>query len=103
MMVDDRSVSFKERAYANYQDEMASLETVEKMLRTQERSEVEAYREPWFEYRIQPTHPRRYKEELPECTSRSLLMTSCQGAFLSGATIEQNPLTAYLYLATVEL
>jgi len=45
-VVDDRTLPFKERAYKNYQEEMASLKKVEALLHTQEQSEVEEYREP---------------------------------------------------------
>ena len=45
-MADDRTLSFKERAYQNYQDKMADLKQVEARLQEKERDEVEEYREP---------------------------------------------------------
>ena len=45
-MADERTLPFKERAYQNYQDEMADLKQVEALLQKKERDEVEEYREP---------------------------------------------------------
>jgi hypothetical protein len=45
-VADDRARPFKERAYKNYQDEMADLKSVEAQTQEKERDEVEAYREP---------------------------------------------------------
>jgi len=45
-VADDRTLSFKERAYQNYQDKMADLKQVEARLQEKERDEVEEYREP---------------------------------------------------------
>ena len=45
-MADERTLPFKERAYRNYQDEMADLKQVEALLQEKERDEVGEYREP---------------------------------------------------------
>ncbi len=45
-MADDRNLSFKERAYKNYQDEMVDLKHVEALLRKKDHDQVEEYREP---------------------------------------------------------
>jgi hypothetical protein len=45
-VADDRTLPFRERAYQNYQDEMADLKQVEALLHERERDEVEEYREP---------------------------------------------------------
>jgi hypothetical protein len=45
-VADERTLPFKERAYQNYQDEMADLKQVEALLQEKERDEVEEYREP---------------------------------------------------------
>jgi hypothetical protein len=45
-VADERTLPFKERAYRNYQDEMADLKQVESLLQEKERDEVEEYREP---------------------------------------------------------
>ncbi len=45
-MGDDRTLQFNERAYQNYQDEMADLKQVEALLREKEEGEIEDYREP---------------------------------------------------------
>jgi hypothetical protein len=45
-VADERTLPFKERAYQNYQDEMADLKQVEALLHEKERDEVEEYREP---------------------------------------------------------
>ena len=45
-MADDRTLPFKERAYQNYQDEMADLKQVEALLQEKERDEVGEYWEP---------------------------------------------------------
>jgi hypothetical protein len=45
-VADERTISFIERAYRNYQDEMASLKRIEALLQEKERDEVEEYREP---------------------------------------------------------
>jgi len=45
-VADDRTLSFKERAYQNYQDKMADLKQVGALLQEKERDEVEEYREP---------------------------------------------------------
>ena len=45
-MADDRACPFKERAYKNYQEEVADLKKVEVFLQEKERDEVEEYREP---------------------------------------------------------
>jgi hypothetical protein len=45
-VADDRTHPFKERAYRNYQDEMADLKKVDALLHEKERDEVGEYREP---------------------------------------------------------
>jgi hypothetical protein len=45
-VADDRTLPFVERAYQQYQDEMADLKQVEALLQEKERDEVEEYREP---------------------------------------------------------
>ena len=45
-MADERTLPFRDRAYQNYQDEMANLKLVEALLQEKERDEVEEYREP---------------------------------------------------------
>lgn len=43
-MADDRTLPFKERAYQNYQEEMADLRRVEALLQEKESDEIESYR-----------------------------------------------------------
>lgn len=45
-MADERTLPFKDRAYQNYQDEMADLKQVEALLHEKERDKVGEYREP---------------------------------------------------------
>ncbi len=45
-MADDRTLPFRERAYKNYQDDMAHLKKVEVLLQKKDQSEIEEYNEP---------------------------------------------------------
>ncbi len=45
-MVDDRTLPFQERAYKNYQEEMADVKKVEALLQEKDPSDIEEYREP---------------------------------------------------------
>jgi hypothetical protein len=45
-VADDRALPFGERAYQNYQDDMADLKKVEALLHKKEQHEIEDYHEP---------------------------------------------------------
>ena len=45
-MVDDRTLPFEERAYANYRDEIDDISAIAALLEDKEAREIEDYREP---------------------------------------------------------
>ncbi len=44
--MDNRSLPFKERAYKNYQDEIADLKNVARLMCTKDLGDIEEYRDP---------------------------------------------------------